>query len=154
MLKKILVAVCAVMLAGVAYAGNKIDLNQASGGITAQGGVGDSAKVILSAEDQTNTVVRTENQFEYETVAASQTNQMMGGTGAVGDLIHGVLCVTTAASAAVVTLKDGSLTAFNIGHIFAGAGTFWMPLDLVSVSGGWQITTSTNTTCVGIGRFS
>ena len=42
-------------------------------------------------------------QPSYETVAASQTDQVMGGTGAIGDVFHRIIItVATAATAAAV----------------------------------------------------
>jgi hypothetical protein len=151
-------AVLSLALISPAWAGSKIDLPQSGGGNTELQGTGPAANVhlytLIKCEDEVNNVCRVESQFEYETVGASATNQVLGGAGAAGDLIHSVVCVATAASAAVVTLKDGSGTAFNIFHTFAAAGTFTVTLNMVSTLGAWQLTTSTNTTCIGIGRFS
>lgn len=109
---------------------------------------------LKSGEDQTNNVIRIEQQWEYETVAASQTDQVFGTTGAAGDLLHAVHCVWTAASAGVVSVKDGAGAAINIFDAKGAAGSQTVILDLVSADGGWKLTTSTNMTCIGIGRFS
>jgi hypothetical protein len=98
--------------------------------------------------------VRDRTAWQYEPVAASQTNQAMGATGAAGDILHAVHCVFTGVPSAAVTLKDGANTAFNLFAIPAGADTKTAVLNLVSSNGAWQLTTGTNTTCVGIGRFS
>lgn len=108
----------------------------------------------LAGEDVLNDVQRVESQFDYETVAASQTDQVMGTTGAAGDLLHAVHCVWTAAPAAATSIKDGAGSAMNIFEIKGGAGSQTVILDLVSADGGWKFTTSTNMTCIGIGRFS
>jgi hypothetical protein len=98
--------------------------------------------------------IRNRTAWQYETVAASQTNQLLGVNGAVGDLLHAVHCVFTGAPGSAVTLKDGSNAAFNLIAITAGADTKTVMLDLASTSGAWQLSTGTNTTCVGIGKFS
>lgn len=154
----LLMALC---LAAPVYAAEEISLPQSDGGHHKLGGTGDSLHAIitslqelLAGEDVTNNVLRVESQFEYETVAASQTDQVMGTTGAAGDLLHAVHCVWTAAPAAVTSIKDGSGAAINIFEVKGAAGSQTVILDLVSADGGWKLTTSTNMTCIGIGRFS
>lgn len=96
---------------------------------------------------------------DYETVAASQSNQAMGATGAAGDYLAGVLIVPTTTAAGAVTIKDGGNTAITI---FPGGGTtalvtlipFFVPLGIKSTSGAWQITTGANVTAIGVGNFS
>lgn len=108
----------------------------------------------LTCEDQTHTVCRVESQFGYETIAASQTDQAMGATGATGDLLHSVVCEMSAASVGVVTIKDGGGSAINIIEAQAAAAHVTVAFDMVSTSGAWKISTGTNTTCIGIGRFT
>lgn len=74
--------------------------------------------------------------------------------GAAGDLLHAVHCVWTAAPAAVTSIKDGTGAAINVFEVKAAAGSQTIVLDIVSADGGWKMTTSTNMTCIGIGRFS
>ncbi len=110
----------------------------------------------LAGEDVLNDVQRTEFQFDYETVAASQTDQVMGTTGAAGDLVNSVKCVTSAASVGAITIKDGSgaaITLFNAQSV-ANDNLNKDNMNWVSVDGGWKLTTGTNTTCVVAGRFS
>lgn len=148
-----------LLMGGVPWAmAEGIQLRNDGGVTSALGGVGDAAKVYLDAtlagEDVLNDVQRAESQFEYETVAASQTDQVLGTTGAAGDLLHAVHCVWTAAPAAVTSIKDGTGSAINIFEVKGAAGSQTVILDLVSADGGWKLTTSTNMTCIGIGRFS
>ncbi len=56
---------------------------------------------------------------EYETVAASQTAQVLGGAGAVGDAIFGVLVIPATTSPGAVTLLDGATSI----PIFTGGAT-------------------------------
>ena len=109
----------------------------------------------LAGEDVTNNVQRIEFQWEYEDVAASQTDQVMGATGAAGDLLHALKCVTSAASVGPVTVKDGAGPSFTIFLAQGAAAILDSPaLDWVSVNGAWSVTTGTNTTCRVSGRFS
>lgn len=95
---------------------------------------------------------------QYETVAASQTAQAMGATGATGDYLAGVLVFPGTSGCGVVTILDNATT---IGT-FAGGGTtaladlkpFMVPVGLYSTSGAWKITTGANVTAVGIGKFT
>lgn len=96
---------------------------------------------------------------DYETVAASQTDQVMGATGATGDYLAGVLIVPGTTAAGAVSIKDGSGSAITI---FAGGGTtalsalipFFVPLGIKSTAGAWKITTGANVTAIGIGNFT
>src|SRR5262245_49043991 len=95
---------------------------------------------------------------EYESVAASQTTQVMGSTGAAGDMLASVQIIPTAPSPGAVTIKDGSGSAITI---FAGGVTsvqnltpFYVSLGIKSVSGAWMITTGANVTAIGVGNFT
>lgn len=95
---------------------------------------------------------------QYETVAASQTNQVMGATGAAGDYLSHVLVSPGTASCGVVTVLDNATAIAS----FPGGGTtalsnlipFVIPIGIISTSGAWKITTGANVTAVGVGRFT
>lgn len=97
---------------------------------------------------------------EYKTVAASQTAQVLGVSGAIGDVLHGVLIVPGTTAAGAVSIKDGGNSAITI---FPGGGSvalgdlkpFYVSLGgILSAAGAWQITTGTNVTCVAVGKFT
>jgi len=95
----------------------------------------------------------------YETVAASATDQALGATGAIGDILDGVLIVPGTTAAGAVDIQDGAGTAINI---FAGGGTtalttlipFYIPIGAKSRAGAWQITTGANVTVLAFGTFT
>lgn len=94
---------------------------------------------------------------EYETVAASQTAQVLGATGATGDYISGILVVPATTSPGNVLLLDNATSI----TVFAGGASsvsnlvpFFIPLGMFSVSGAWKITTGANVSCIGIGNFT
>jgi hypothetical protein len=94
---------------------------------------------------------------EYETVAASQTGQALGATGATGDFISGILVVPATTSPGNVLLLDNatSITVFTGGaSSVTNLVPFFIPLGLISVSGAWKITTGANVSCIGIGNFT
>jgi len=45
--------------------------------------------------------------YQYETVAASQTAQVLGGSGAAGDYLHRLIVTVNTALTSTVTLTDG-----------------------------------------------
>lgn len=98
----------------------------------------------------------------YETVAASQTAQILGATGAVGDFLSGVLIVPGTTAAGAVSIVDGNGSAISI---FAGGGTtalttlipFFVPIGAKCVNAttpGWKVTTGANVTAIGVGNFT
>ena len=94
---------------------------------------------------------------EYETVAASQTAQVIGPTGAVGDWIAGVLVIPATTSPGNVLLLDNatSITIFTGGaSSVSNLIPFYIPLDMTSVSGAWKLTTGSNVSCVATGKFT
>jgi hypothetical protein len=95
----------------------------------------------------------------YETVAASQTAQILGTTGAKGDKIARIVYVPATTAAGVVTLLDGSTSI----PIFVGGGTTALidlrpqvvELNMTALSdGGWRITTGANVSVIAIGEFT
>lgn len=97
------------------------------------------------------------NGYAYETVAASQTAQALGATGATGDLIWGVLVIPATTSPGNVLLLDNatSITVFTGGaSSVSNLVPFLIPLQMFSVSGAWKITTGANVSCIGIGVFT
>ncbi len=120
-----------------------------------------SAPVVLasnhSAVPISNTPLTNFGAGEYETVAASQTAQALGATGATGDYISGILVIPATTTPGVVTLLDN---ATSIPVFVGGASSvsnlvpFFIPLGMISVSGAWKITTGANVSCIGIGNFT
>ena len=94
---------------------------------------------------------------EYETVAASQTAQVMGATGAIGDYFRGALIVPVTLSPGAVSILDDatSITIFAGGAASLSTLTpFYVPIDAKSVNGAWKVTTGTNLTVFVTGNFT
>lgn len=94
----------------------------------------------------------------YETVAASQSDQALGPTGAKGDFLTGLLVVPATTSPGAVSIKDGSGGAITV---FTGGATsvadltpFFIPLGLKSTNGAWSVTTGANVSVIAVGMFS
>ena len=115
-----------------------------SGNFIPQGFVGDAASVanINSSPD-------------YESVAAATTAQIMGTTGAAGDLITGIQYqVTNAASGGRVEIFDGGIST-GIRTINAVAiGDYFIPIKLTSKNGAFTVTTGANVSAVITGNFT
>lgn len=94
----------------------------------------------------------------YETVAASQTAQVMGGSGATGDVFDGLLVIPATTSPGNVLILDNatSITVFTGGATsVSNLVPFWINLNsLASVSGAWKVTTGANVSVIGVGKFT
>ena len=94
---------------------------------------------------------------EYETVAASQTAQVLGATGALGDYLAEILVIPATTSPGNVIILDNatSITVFTGGaSSVSNLVPFSIPLGIVSVSGAWKVTTGANVSVIGIGSFT
>lgn len=95
---------------------------------------------------------------EYETVAASQTDQVMGGTGGVGDYLSHILVVPATTSPGVVQIKDGAgsaITVFTGGAVsVASLVPFTIQVQAYSLAGSWKLTTGTNVSLLVVGDFA
>ena len=93
----------------------------------------------------------------YERVAASQTGQTLGASGAIGDYLDGILIIPATTGAGNVILLDGntSMTIFAGGETsVADLAPFYVPLGIRSISGAWSITTGADVSVIATGRFS
>lgn len=93
---------------------------------------------------------------EYETVAASQTTQALGATGAIGDYLDRLIIVAATAATAQVQIKDGADAAITIfpNSPGSGIGTYVLPIGMRSRTGAWQITTGAGCSVIAVGNFT
>jgi len=95
------------------------------------------------------------NRYQYETVAASQTAQVLGGTGVIGDYLHRLVISVVTASSASVTLLDGATSIVVLtGAASDVPGIYSVEFNIASVSGPWKVTTGAGATVIGVGIFS
>lgn len=96
------------------------------------------------------------SQGDYETVAASQTDQALGATGAAGDFLEGLLIVPATTGAGNVSIKDGSGSAISVfaTGTLADLTPIWLPLHIRSASGAWKVTTGANVSVLAVGSFT
>lgn len=96
--------------------------------------------------------------WDWEIVAASDTDEPCGTTGAIGDYLYELIIFPATTAAGAVSIEDGSGTNYVI---HPGGGTtaltqlypIVVPMGLQSASGAWEITTGTNVTVMCKGRF-
>jgi hypothetical protein len=94
---------------------------------------------------------------QYETVAASQTAQVLGVAGKVGNYLVGLLVIPATTSPGAVAILDNSTSI----TVFTGGATsvsnlvpFFIPIGAKSVSGAWKVTTGADVSVVAVGSFS
>lgn len=94
---------------------------------------------------------------EYESVAASQTGQALGATGAAGDYLLHLTCSPATTSPGVVTVINNSANRVA----FAGGASsvsnlvpFTIVVNAYAVTDAWTITTGTNISCLAVGNFT
>lgn len=91
--------------------------------------------------------------FQYETVAASQTNQVLGGTGAVGDYVERLIVTVNTAATSTVSLIDNATTVMTV-PANTPVGVYSLEVDAASASGSWRVTTGAGATVLAVGIFS
>lgn len=99
---------------------------------------------------------RTEKNMDYEPVAASQTDQVLGPVGAAGDILESVTIVVATAATAQCSIKDGSGSAIVIfpNSPGGGVGTYTVTLGIRSAAGAWKLTTGAGASAIAVGRFT
>lgn len=93
--------------------------------------------------------------YQYETVAASTTAQVLGGTGAKGDYIHRIIINGITAASSAVTIIDGATSiVLQTGGATVPIGVESIEVNLASASGAWSVTTGAGCTVIAVGIFS
>lgn len=92
--------------------------------------------------------------YEYEDVAAGVSAQVMGATGAAGDLLQRLICVVSTALTSNVAITDGTGSAFTILQTSTAIGTYILEVGARSTTGGWKVTTGAGVTVRAVGRFT
>lgn len=115
-----------------------------------------SSLPVTLASDQPKIAVKGGD--SYETVAASQTDQALGATGAAGDYLDKLVIVPGTTSPGAVSIKDGAGSSISI---FTGGATsvadlapITVKLGLTSAAGAWKVTTGANVTAIATGTFT
>jgi hypothetical protein len=97
--------------------------------------------------------------YQYEHVAASQSAQVLGGTGAVGDYLHRIIITVATAATAAVQIVDGTGAGILTHTILpnspgGGIGVYNVEINAISANGAWKITTGAGSEVMAVGIFS
>ena len=97
--------------------------------------------------------------YQYEHVAASQSAQVLGTTGAVGDYLHRIICTVSTAATAAVQIVDGTGAGILTHTVLpnspgGGIGVYNIEINAVSANGAWKITTGAGVEVMAVGIFS
>jgi hypothetical protein len=97
--------------------------------------------------------------YQYEHVAASQSAQVLGGTGAVGDYLHRIVCTVTTAATGNVVIVDGTGAGILTHTVCpaspgSGIGVYNVEINAASANGAWKITTGAGVEVMAVGIFS
>jgi hypothetical protein len=88
----------------------------------------------------------------YETVAASQSDQVFGpGAGAAGAFLHSLIVTVGTSATGTVEIDDGGGTNIPIVPANTPIGVYVVVLNLRSRAGGWRITTGAGATVIATG---
>lgn len=137
-------------------------LSPLSAGIIQTGTVGSPSSVYLSVQAASNAspIPVADPYGAYTVVGASLTQQSLGSSaGRAGDYLAYVEVFPTIAASGAVTIFDS--TGVTIGSYAGGATTplpslvpFRIDVGAFSVSSGWKVTTSSNISALGVGKFT
>lgn len=92
----------------------------------------------------------------YETVAAGQTDQVLGNAGSAGDYLDTLVITVGTAATAAVSIKDGGGAAIPVmpNSPGGGVGVYTVPVKAKSKNGAWKVTTGAGSTVVATGNFT
>jgi len=113
----------------------------------------DPAVALLSTMDADTGAVAKSVAGNYETIAAGVTDQVLGASGAAGDMLSHVVIVPASTSPGGVVVTDGA-TAISI---FAGGAEslsnlvpFVVALNMSAVAGPWKVSTGANVSAIAV----
>jgi len=89
----------------------------------------------------------------YETVAASQTDQILGNVGRAGNLLERLVVSVATAATSTVSIKDGSGSAIVITAANTPIGVYSVEIGAMSTGGAWKVTTGAGATVLAVGNF-
>jgi len=97
--------------------------------------------------------------YQYEHIAASSSAQVLGGTGAIGDYIHRLVCTVNTALTSTVQIVDGTGAGILTHTVLpaavgGGIGVYNIELNAVSANGAWKITTGAGVEVMAVGIFT
>jgi hypothetical protein len=93
--------------------------------------------------------------YQYETVAAGQSLQVLGNAGAAGDYLARLIVTVNTAATSGVSITDGATNIAVVPALVAsGVGVFVIEMGMASLSSGWKVTTGAGVSVIAVGLFS
>ena len=89
----------------------------------------------------------------YEHVANSQTAQILGTTGAIGDYLHRLVVTVNTAATSTVSVLDG-VTSHALVRANTPIGVYSIEMNTFSKTGAWSITTGVGAEVIAMGNFT
>ena len=113
---------------------------------------------VATSAKQDTIIALLENHDDWETIAASQTDQVMGATGAAGDILSTIVVIPATTSPGNVSIKDGSGSLIPVfvggADSLSNNASFTIPLNIASKTGAWKVTTGGNVSVIATGSFT
>lgn len=94
---------------------------------------------------------------DYETVAASQTAQVLGPNGRVGDVLERLIVSVATSATSAVSLLDGDGSGIPVVPANTPIGVYVIEVGARAVNAttpGWKITTAAGVSVLAVGRFA
>ena len=95
-----------------------------------------------------------EAQGDYETVAAGVTAQVLGASGAKGDIIERLHLTVSTTATGTVTILDDDISITLVAASGLANGKHTLELGVRSKKGAWKITTGEGVALLAVGKFS
>jgi len=89
----------------------------------------------------------------YEHVPVSQTAQVLGTTGAVGDYLHRLIITVSTALTGTVSLLDNT-TSHTLVAANTAIGVYSIEINTFSKNGAWKVTTGAGAEVLAVGNFT
>jgi hypothetical protein len=146
-------------LVGYAFAQQVVQLIAAQVNANGQATMANSAPVAIASNQSSIPTIN--GGSNYETIAASQTGQAMGASGATGDYLSHCVIYPTSTSPGVLTVFDSTSSTANNVITFAGGASSLsnlspvvIPVGAISLNGAWKVTTGANMLAICYGKFT
>jgi len=94
---------------------------------------------------------------DYEPVAASQSDQILGPVGHVGDVLERLIVTVATSATGTCSIKDGNGSAIPITAANTPVGVYSVKVGARCVNAttpGWKVTTGAGASVLAVGRFT
>lgn len=111
-----------------------------------------SVRLLVNADGSLN--VLSSAPPDFEAVAAGQTDQVLGPTGATGDTLNNLVCTVATAATSTVSIKDGAGSSVSVLAANTPIGAYTVTINAKSAAGAWSVTTGAGVSVLATGNFT